>query len=72
MNRRHAWIGLAVLAALSLLAELAVHMHPHFQIDALFGFHAGFALLAGLALIALARGLDALLGRDATPDEGDD
>jgi hypothetical protein len=72
MNTRTAWILLAALAALSLVAELAVHMHPHFAVDALFGFNAGFALLAAVALIALARALAAWLGRDRRFYDDDD
>lgn len=53
---------LAVLAA-TVLAEFAITLHPHFEVEALFGFHAGYGFLACAAMIAVAKGLGLLLKR---------
>ena len=51
--KRLRWGGLAVLALL-LAASLFVHGHPHFTLDALTGFYAGFGLLGGIVAVAVA------------------
>lgn len=56
---------LAVLV-LTVLAELAVAMHPHFEIESLFGFHAWFGFIACAAMIVVAKGLALLLKRPDT------
>lgn len=60
---------LIVLLALAVLAELAMTLHPHFAIEALFGFRAWFALLATLVLAAFALALARVLARPAAWDE---
>jgi hypothetical protein len=60
------WRGFLVLAALSLVAEFAVHLHPHFVFEAVFGFAAWLGLAAGIALVAVAGVLARLLGRPDT------
>jgi len=66
INMRLLWrvflYGLAVVVA----AELAVSTHPHFAIDAVFGFHAWFGFLACAALILAAKALGLLLKRPDT------
>lgn len=57
--------ALAVLA-LTVLAELAITLHPHFEVDALFGFHALYGFLACAAMIIVAKLLGALLKRPDT------
>ncbi|MEO6743325.1 MAG: hypothetical protein ABIN08_02465 [Caldimonas sp.] len=52
----------AVLA-LTVLIEAAVHLHPHFKIEGVFGFHAWFGLASCAAMIVVARGLGLLLKR---------
>ena len=64
-------IALAVLA-LTVLAELVVTLHPHFGVDALFGFHALYGFLACAAMIIFAKLLGALLKRPDTYYEARD
>ena len=65
-NVRLLWrIFLGVLA-LTVLAELAVTLHPHFAVETLFGFHAWFGFLACAALILAAKALGLLLKRPDT------
>ncbi|RPI42810.1 MAG: hypothetical protein EHM59_16945 [Betaproteobacteria bacterium] len=65
-NVRGLWRGfLAVLAGL-LVLELGVALHPHFAVDAIFGFHAWYGLLACAAMIAVAKALGLVLRR---PDD---
>ena len=63
--RRLRWLRRALVAALaaSLLAEAFAALHPHFAVDAVFGFHAVYGFGAGAALIALARLVAAALQR---------
>jgi len=62
-NVRLLWRLFLVVLALTVLAELAVPLHPHFQVEALFGFHALYGFLACLAMIVVAKALGALLKR---------
>ncbi|MCU0769660.1 MAG: hypothetical protein MUD07_09950 [Burkholderiaceae bacterium] len=76
MDRRH-WLDeprnvkllwrlfLGVLA-LTVLAEPFVHLHPHFAVERLFGFHAWFGLLACAAMIVVAKLLGWVLKRPDT------
>ena len=60
---RRLWqIFIAVLAA-TVLAELAVEAHPHFELERLFGFNALYGFLACAALIVFAKGLGFLIKR---------
>ncbi len=62
-NVRLLWrLFLAVLAA-TVLAELVITLHPHFEVDALFGFHAAYGFLACAAMIVVAKLLGAILKR---------
>ena len=49
-------VFLAVLV-LCVLAEIVVTLHPSFDIESLFGFHAWFGFLACVAMIGVAKGL---------------
>jgi UDP-N-acetylmuramyl pentapeptide phosphotransferase/UDP-N-acetylglucosamine-1-phosphate transferase len=62
-NVRRLWRGFLAVLALTVLAELVVALHPHFAVEALFGFHAAFGFLACAAMIAAAKALGALLKR---------
>lgn len=62
-NRKRLWWGFLVLLVLAVAAELAVHLHPHFGIDSLFGFHAWFSFGACAAMIAVAKFVGLLLER---------
>jgi len=57
-SRRLLWRSLWVACALSLLAELLAHRHPHFGIDGWFGFYGllGFVGCAVMILFAKAMG----------------
>lgn len=60
---RRLWqIFIAVLAA-TVLAELAIEAHPHFELERLFGFSALYGFLACAALIVFAKGLGFLIKR---------
>jgi hypothetical protein len=60
---RRLWqVFIAVLAA-TVLAELAVVAHPHFELERLFGFNALYGFLACAALIVFAKGLGLLIKR---------
>ena len=49
------WRGFLAVLALTVAAELVVHLHPHFEIDAIFGFGAWFGLLSGFALVVVTK-----------------
>lgn len=74
-NVRRLWRGFLAVLLLLVAAEALVPLHPHFGIEGLFGFHAGFGFAACAAMIAAAKGLALLLKRRDTyyerPD-GDD
>jgi len=60
---RRLWqILIAVLAA-TLLAQLAVEAHPHFAVEAWFGFNALYGFLACAALILGAKALGLAIKR---------
>lgn len=62
-NVKRLWRGFLVVLVLSVLAELLLPRHPYFEIDSLFGFHAGFGFMACAAMIAVAKALAWLLKR---------
>jgi hypothetical protein len=76
MNDRHwlddpqhvrlVWRGFLIVLVLTVLAELAVSLHPHFAIESLFAFHAWFGFGACAVMIGLAKGLALLLKRPDT------
>lgn len=63
---RKLWIVLIVILAATVAAEFFVEHHPHFGIDALFGFHAWYGFGACAALIAFAKLLGLALKRRDT------
>jgi len=65
-NVKRLWRGFLVVLALTVLAEALLHLHPHFEIDALFGFHAWFGFMACAAMIVVAKALGLLLKRADT------
>lgn len=65
-NVKRLYRGFLVVLALTVLAELLVHLPPHFEVDALFGFNAWFGFLACLAMIVVAKGLALVLKRPDT------
>jgi ABC-type protease/lipase transport system fused ATPase/permease subunit len=65
-NVKRLWRSFLVVLALTVLAELLVHLHPHFEIESVFGFHAWFGLIACAAMIVVAKALALLLKRPDT------
>ncbi|MDH4181311.1 MAG: hypothetical protein OEV46_04820 [Betaproteobacteria bacterium] len=71
-NVRLIWRGFIVVLALTVMVEPLVDLHPHFAVEALFGFHAWFGLLSCAAMIVGAKALGALLKRrDSYYGEGE-
>jgi hypothetical protein len=62
-NVKRLWRGFLVVLALTVAAEAVVQLHPHFEIESVFGFSAWFGFGACAAMIALAKGLALLLKR---------
>ncbi|MDO8418670.1 MAG: hypothetical protein Q7S90_01445 [Rubrivivax sp.] len=60
------WRGFLVVLALTVAAELIVHLHPQFEIESVFGFAAWFGFGACAAMIAVAKALALLLKRPDT------
>ena len=60
------WRAFLVLLALLVAAEALVHLHPHFEIESIFGFSAWFGFGACAAMIVVAKGLALLLKRPDT------
>lgn len=65
-NVKRLWRGFLVVLALTVLAEFAIHLHPHFEVEAIFGFNAWFGFIACAAMIAVAKALALLLKRPDT------
>lgn len=65
-NVRRLWRGFLAALALAVLAEVVVVLHPHFGIDAVFGFHAWLGFLSCAGLILVAKGLALALQRPET------
>lgn len=66
MITRRAWMALIALLILSLAAEMAVSRHPHFGLDAVFGFYAWFAAAACVLLVIVAKVIGVFLKRRDT------
>lgn len=65
-HSRWLWRGFLAVLALTVAAELVVHLHPHFEIESVFGFAAWFGFAACAAMIAAAKALALLLERPDT------
>lgn len=57
------WRIFIAILVLTVLAELVVDAHPHFEVERLFGVYALFGFAACAALILIAKGLGLLLKR---------
>ena len=60
------WRGFLVVLALTVLAELVVPLHPHFEIESVFSFSAWFGFVACAAMIVVAKALALVLKRPDT------
>lgn len=70
-NVKLLWRGFLVVLVLTVLAEQLVHLHPHFAIESLFGFNAGFGFLVCAVMIGVAKALALVLKRpDTYYDDG--
>lgn len=65
-NIRKLWVVFIAVLALTVLAELAVVRHPHFEIEEIFGFGAWYGFLACVVLVFFSKALGAILKR---PDD---
>lgn len=65
-NVKLLWRMFLGVLSLTVLAELVVTMHPHFEVESIFGFHAWFGFIACAAMIVAAKGLALLLKRPDT------
>jgi hypothetical protein len=60
------WKAFLAVLAMTVAAELVVGLHPHFEIESWFGFHAIYGFVACAAMIVGAKGLGLLLKRPDT------
>lgn len=53
-NRPKLWWGFGVILAITILAQIFIHVHESFSVDGWFGFNAiyGFLACAGMVLFA--------------------
>ena len=63
---RKLWVAGFVLLFATLCAEWLVELHPHFTIESVFGFYAGFGFLACVVMVLFAKLLGKLISR---PDD---
>ncbi len=74
-NIKRLWRGFLVVLALTVMAEFAVHLHPQFEIEGLFGFHAVYGFVGCALMIVVAKGLGLFLKRPDSfyaKDSGDE
>ena len=62
-NLRLLWRLFLAVLALTVVAGAGVDLHPHFEVEEWFGFHAAYGFLACLAMIVGAKALGVLLKR---------
>ena len=60
------WIVFAVILAATVLAQVFVHLHPHFELEGWFGFNALFGFFSCVAMVVFAKLLGVILKR---PDD---
>ena len=57
------WIGSGIILTLTVVAEFFVKLHPHFEVESYFGFHAVYGFLACVVMVVFAKGLGYLIKR---------
>lgn len=60
------WIAFIAVLAVTVAAELLVHLHPRFRLERWFGFHAAWGFLSCVAMVLCANLLGVFLRR---PDD---
>ena len=65
-NVKLLWRGFLLVLLLTVVAEFVIDLHPHFGIEAIFGFNAWFGFLVCAAMIIFAKALALLLKRSDT------
>lgn len=65
-NVKRLWRSFLVVLVLTVLAEFLVDLHPHFEIESIFGFNAWFGFLVCAVMIVVAKGLALALKRPDT------
>lgn len=63
---RRLWIAFIAVLAVLVLLDLVVDHHPHFELEAIFGFGAWFGFLSCVGLIVFAKALGFFLKRPDT------
>jgi len=63
---RALWVVFIAVLALTVAAELLVHLHPRFRLERWFGFHAAWGFLSCVAMVLFANVLGLFLRR---PDD---
>ena len=63
---RKLWIALYAFLALLLAGGVVFPVHPHFELDGVFGFAAWFGFGACVALVVVAKSLSVFLKRPDT------
>jgi hypothetical protein len=63
---RALWIAFIAVLAVTVAAELLVHLHPRFRLERWFGFHAAWGFLSCVAMVLFANLLGVALRR---PDD---
>lgn len=58
---RKLWIAFAVILGLTLVAQLFIHLHEYFVVDAVFGFYAAFGFFSCVAMVVVAKLLGLVL-----------
>ncbi|MBP9905108.1 MAG: hypothetical protein KBF66_06090 [Rhodoferax sp.] len=70
-NIQKLWRGFLLVLALTVVAELFIELHPHFEIEHWMGFNAAYGFITCLLMIMGAKLLGLLLKRPDTHYEGD-
>lgn len=70
-NIQKLWRGFLLVLVLTVVAELFVDLHPHFEIEGWMGFNAAYGFSTCLLMIVAAKLLGVLFKRPDTHYEGD-